>query len=81
MYDRYYSDNQGKYNLRILRGVGNEEDPGLLEYLVLLVEEVLMGEIDENGVRQGGIIEFMYKTIVQDTGFALAVQVALSLYI
>lgn len=81
MYDRYYSDNQGKYNLRILRGVGNEEDPGLLEYLVLLVEEVLMGEIDENGVRQGGIIEFMYKAIVQDTGFALAVQVALSLYI
>ncbi len=81
MYDRYYSDNQGRYNLKILRGVGDERDPGLLEYLVRMVEGVLIGEINEDGVREGGIMEFMYKAIVQDTGFALAVQVSLALYI
>lgn len=81
MYDRYYADNQGKYNIKIFRGVGSEEEPGLLEFLVLLVEEVLLGEIGEDGERKGGLIEFMYKSIVQDSGFALVVQMSLVLYI
>lgn len=81
MYDRYYSDNQGRYNIKIFRGVGNEDEPGLLEFLVSLVEEVLLGEIDENGERKGGLIEFMYKSIIQDSGFALVVQMSLTLYI
>lgn len=81
MYDRYYSDNYGNYNITILRGVGNANDPGLIEFLVRLVEDTVLGKIDENGVRQGGIIEFMYKAIVQDTIFVKALQIALSLYI
>ncbi len=81
MYDRYYSDNQGRYNIKIFRGVGSEQEPGLLEFLVLLVEEVLLGEIGEDGERKGGLIEFMYKSIVQDSGFALVVQMSLTLYI
>jgi type IV secretory pathway VirB6-like protein len=81
MYDNYYSDNYGKYNLRILGGVNNENDIGLLEYLVSLMEVILLGEIDDDGERVGGMIEFMYKSIVKDSGFALTVQVALSLYV
>lgn len=82
MYDSYYSDNYGFYNLRFLSGVGDENDPGILEFLVGLVEDVLLGKIDdETGERKGGILEFMYKAIIKDSGFALTVQVALSLYI
>lgn len=81
MYDSYYNDNYGKYNIRILRGVGNANESGLLEFIVSLVEEVVLGEIDSNGDRKGGIIEFMYKAIVQDSGFILVVQLCLTLYI
>jgi type IV secretory pathway VirB6-like protein len=81
MYDSYYSDNLGRYNVRILGGFGNEQDPGLLEFLVSLIEEVLLGKINDEGEREGGIIEFMYKSIIKDSGFALTVQVSLSLYI
>jgi type IV secretory pathway VirB6-like protein len=82
MWDSYYSDNFGKYNIRILRGVGNEKDRGLLEFLVALAEDVLLGESSAaTGERKGGIVEFMYKSIVQDSGFILVVQVSLALYI
>jgi len=81
MWDTYYSDNYGQYNVRILRGVGNKSDTGILEFLVGNVEDVLLGPMDDNGVRHGSIIEFMYKAIIQDSGFVLVVQVSLALYI
>lgn len=81
MYDSYYRDNYGKYNVRILRGVGNENEQGLLEYLVSIVEDSILGEVGDDGVRRNGIIEFMYKSIVQDSGFILVLQISLSLYI
>ncbi len=81
MWDSYYSDNYGQYNVRILRGVGVAGDRGLLEFLVSIVEEVLMGKIGDDDKRHGGIIEFMYKSIIQDSGFVLVVQVSLALYI
>ena len=82
--DSFYSDNFGKYNISILRGVGpkgNSVDNGLLEFLVGMVEDVLLGKADDSGNRQGGILKFMYQAIVQDSGFALALQVTLALYI
>jgi len=83
VYDNYYDDNYGKYQISILRGVGraNGYDDGLLEFLVSLVEDTMLGEVDANGDRQGGIIEFMYKSIVQDTNFIRVVQISLGLYI
>ncbi len=83
IYDNYYNDNFGKYEISILRGVGNANgyDDGLLEYLVSLVENTLLGEVDANGDRQGGIIQFMYQSIVQDTNFIRVVQISLGLYI
>ena len=83
IYDNYYGDNFGKYQISILRGVGraNGYDDGLLEFLVSLVEDTMLGEVDANGDRQGGIIQFMYQSIVQDTNFIRVVQISLGLYI
>ena len=83
IFDNYYDDNFGKYQISILRGVGrgNGYEDGLLEFLVSLVEDTMLGEVDANGDRQGGIIQFMYQSIVQDTNFITVLQIALSLYI
>jgi type IV secretory pathway VirB6-like protein len=81
IYDRYYEDNYGRYNLSFVRGVGSEGELGLIEFLVRLVEDALLGKKDEDDVRQGGVIEFMYKAITKNSGFILALQISLSLYI
>jgi hypothetical protein len=36
------------------RGVGNNNDKGLLEFLVRMVENIVLGDINQNGVRDGG---------------------------
>lgn len=81
MYDTYYQDNFGKYNVQILRGVGNAKDDGLLESLVSVVEDALLGKIDDDGKRPGGIIRFMYLAVVQDSGFSSAMQMSLIFYV
>jgi type IV secretory pathway VirB6-like protein len=100
IFDLYYNDNYGHYNIDILKGVGDSSDlssVGLLEYLVRLVEDNLLGELesfetlsqDEDGntvktitqKRAGGIIKFMYNSIVQDSGFVLFLNVTMSIYI
>ncbi len=84
IFDVYYNDNYGGYNIEFLQGVGisgDGDDKGLLEFMVRLVENTMLGTLDSSGVRQGGVIEFMYKSIVQDSGFILFLQVLLSLYI
>ena len=80
--DSYYSDNYGRYNLVFMRGVGTTRDSGLLESMVTMVEESLLGKINTtSGERDGGIIKFMYKSIVQDSVFIKVLQISLSLYI
>jgi len=81
IYDRYYADNYGQYTVYFLKGVGVADDVGLLEFLVRIVEGVLLGDVGEDGERHGGIIEFMYKSIVQDSLFIMIVQFSLSFYI
>ncbi len=81
IHDRYYSDNYGSYNISILKGVWRDGDTGLLEFLVKMVEDSLLGKIDKNGQRQGSVIEFMYKAVVQDMYFGAILQMCLVLYI
>jgi len=81
IHDRYYSDNYGKYSVTILEGVSRDGDTGLLEFLVEIVEEALLGKRDINGVKKGGVLEYMYKAIVQDSYFGATLQICLSLYI
>ncbi len=79
--DSRYDDNYGSYKVSFLGGVGNDQDKGLLEYLVRLIEDKIMGTPDSNGVRQGGVIQTMFSNIVQDSGFVAVLQMALSFYI
>lgn len=81
MYDRFYQDNFGSYNLEIFGGFGDSNESGLVEFLVSMVEDSLMGEIGSDGKRNGGVIRFMYNAIVQDSGFSSLVQISLALYI
>ena len=81
MYDTYYRDNYGSYNIQILRGVGSSKENGLLESLVSVVEKALLGKVDDDGNREGGIIRFMYLAVVQDSGFSLAMQMSLIFYV
>lgn len=81
--DSYYSDNYGSYTLEFVKGVNSykNDNSGLIEFLVSMVEDVVLGEENSDGERDGGVIEFMYKAIVQDTNFILILQIVLSLYI
>ncbi len=100
IFDLYYNDNYGKYNIDILKGVGDNSDlstVGLLEFMVRLVENALLGDLEPmtalsqdtygNTIttttyeRVGGIIEFMFRAIVQDSGFRIILQITLSLYV
>ncbi len=81
IYDSRYDDNYGEYQVTFLGGLGQDQDSGLLEFLVSLMENQIMGTPDSSGVRQGGIIQTMFNQIVLDSGFSTIVQMALSFYI
>lgn len=81
IYDRFYSDNYGYYNVEFLKGVFNDDDIGLLEYLVRIVEDSMMGDFNENGEREGGVLEFLYNAIAKDSNFLIFVQLTLVLYV
>ncbi|MBU6338579.1 MAG: type IV secretion system protein [Rickettsiales bacterium] len=94
IYDSYYLDNNGSYNVNFFKGVGKADDTGLLEYLVGLVEDTVLGKIDSSTCveidsvthkrhcqREGGIIRYMYLSIVQDSLFITVLQILLSMYI
>ncbi len=83
--DDYYSDNAGHYNISIWKGVGYAPDKnnkkGILEYIVSFVEDIFLGELDSEGVRKNGVIEFFYKSIVLDSFFITSLHLMLALYI
>ncbi len=94
VYDSYYLDNNGGYNVNFFKGVGKANDAGLLEYLVGLVEDTVLGKIDSDTCveidsttgkkscqREGGIIKYLYLSIVQDSLFITVLQILLSMYI
>jgi type IV secretory pathway VirB6-like protein len=82
IYDRYYSDNSGSYTLTFLGGInGGSTDNGIIEYLVKIVEDSVLGTLDKNGVRQGGLIQFFFNSIVNDSSFITILQLSLSFYI
>ncbi len=81
IYDRYYSDNYGHYNVEFLKGVIDNDDIGLLEFLINIVEDQMLGEINDEGEREGGILKFMYNAIAKDLHFMALFQMCLVLYI
>ncbi len=82
IHDTYYRDNYGQYNVEFLSGFYSEGEMGILEWIVNMIEEVLLGKVDlVSGEREGGILMFLYKAIVMNSDFTLVVQLFLALYI
>ena len=79
--DSRYDDNYGEYQITFLGGLGDAQDTGLLEFLVSLMEDKIMGTPDSQGVRQGGVIQTMFNQIVLDSGFISILQMGMSFYI
>ena len=80
--DSYYRDNYGDYTVEFLSGVYSDSEVLIMEYVVSVLEEVLLGKVNmETGVKEGGILEFIYNSIIGDSRFILAVQLMLVLYI
>ncbi len=88
--DRYYSDNQGGFNLNFMSGVTVTSDASIIESSLLKIEHFLLGTPyvspgrDDREVakydRSDGIINKVYTNIVSDT-FRNIVRVVLALYI
>ena len=81
IYDGFYDDNVGKYNLYFSGGTGSQSDSFILEFLVSTVEDTILGIKGQDGVRSGGIIEFLYNAIVNNDQFKLILKLSLSMYI
>ena len=81
LYDSYYSDNYGYYNIEFLGGVLKQNDEGILEYIVGIFEDFVIGKVDEDGQRKGGALELLYNSLVQDSVFIQIIRLALISYI
>ena len=87
IYDQYFSDNGGKYNVEFLRGVIDESDEaGLIAGIVRTMERYLFGSSTYNDklgtyIVKTGVVEFMYKAILQDKIVANVISISLVMYI
>ncbi len=82
IFDRYYDDNFGYYTLNFISGIQRAQDRGLLELIVGSVEDVMLGKLNpDSNRREGGIIEFLYKSIVKDSTVIVIIKLCLVLYL
>jgi hypothetical protein len=81
MYDGYYDDNAGKYNLYFTTGAGSESESFILEFIVSAVEDAVLGRRGQDGLRSGGIVQSLYDSIVNNGNFQLILKLSLSMYI
>jgi type IV secretory pathway VirB6-like protein len=87
IYDQYFSDNGGKYNVEFLRGVIDESDEaGLIAGIVRTMERYLFGSSTYNDklgtyIVKTGVVEFMYKAILQDKIVANVILISLVMYV
>lgn len=79
--DSYYSDNKGSYSVTFLQGIMKYKESGLLENLVIVFEDTMLGKLNSKGIREGGFVKGIYNGIVQSSIFIRILQICLSLYI
>jgi len=86
--DRYFDDNAGRYNLNFIDGIGydssaasSNDNKGTFEYIVSMFEDILLGPRNADKTREGGILKYMYNSIVKDSAFISIVRLSLILYI
>ncbi len=80
IYDTYYSDNVGQYQINIYGGVSDLSDSGIVEKILTDLEEVFIGVRNEYGDLEGGILKQFYKFIIQDSSFIWTVRMFIILY-
>ncbi len=81
IYDQFYSDNSGGFRVNFLKGIQVSKEIGIVEYVVGTFEDLILGKVNNNGVREGGIIKSLYEKIVQDKIFIRTLQLSLFLYV
>lgn len=87
IYDQYFTDNGGKYNIEFLRGVIDESDEaGLIAGIVRTMERYLFGSSTYNDklgtyITKTGVVEFMYKAVLQDNIVKNVISISLVMYI
>ncbi|MDR0423340.1 MAG: hypothetical protein LBH46_01990, partial [Rickettsiales bacterium] len=82
IYDNWYSDNSGGYTLNLRNGFfNNGEGGGIIEWILTDIESIFVGRINEQGVREGGILREFYERIVRDSEWTLVVKSAMTIYV
>ncbi|GMO56330.1 MAG: hypothetical protein Ta2D_01090 [Rickettsiales bacterium] len=82
IYDTYYTDNAGFYELDLSGGFSTMSgDGGIIKEILNDLESTFIGKVGSNGKRDGGILKEMYNRIVRDSVFSSVVRISMTLYV
>ena len=86
IYDQYYGDNSGSYNVEFLGGIQSATPDGLIASIVKEMDGYLFGSrIYDSGTQafvvREGVVQFMYKKIINDGVAKNVILISLILYI
>ena len=87
IYDRYFNDNSGSYKVEFMRGVISTRDGGLIADIVRTIDGYIFGSSIYNKetltyTKQNvGVVEFMYKAIMNDKLVKAVISISLIMYI
>lgn len=87
IYDRYFNDNSGSYKVEFLRGVISTKDGGLIADIVRTIDGYIFGSSVYNKetftyTKQNvGVVEFMYKAIMNDKLVKAVISISLVMYV
>lgn len=87
IYDRYFNDNSGSYKVEFLRGVISTRDNGLIADIVRTIDGYIFGSSVYNKdtfmytKEQVGVVEFMYKAVLNDKVVRAVISISLVMYV
>ena len=86
IYDQYYGDNSGSYNVEFLGGIQSATPDGLIASIVKEMDGYLFGSrIYDTGTQsfvvREGVVQFMYKKIINDKVAKNVILISLILYV
>ena len=84
IFDQYFSDNGGKYRVEFIRGVISSEGGGLIADIVRSFDRYLFGADyykDKRRIVEKGVVEFMYKAVLQDSIVRNIISISLVMYV
>ncbi len=87
IHDKYFNDNSGSYKVEFLRGVISTRDNGLIADIVRTIDGYIFGSSVYNKetftyTKQNvGVVEFMYKAVLNDKLVRAVISIALVMYV